>query len=210
MQQMGVGEEQAEELKVQHGEVILDQVAQAAPAATEPDAFLDFSLGGEDAGPSFDLSDDAPAAPASVTEPQFDVEPEAEPAAAAPVPAVAHDPQKLQVFAAMAPVLGELLTELRRSLEYFRGRTADGQIDEILICGGSARMPGLDAFLGSELGIPARVADPFAHSPVSAKSFSKEYLESTAPAFAVAVGLAARDMVSGPALASSGGKRGRK
>lgn len=218
--QMGVTEEQAEELKLKYGEVIMDQpIQQAVPPA---DAFLDFS-----APPAQEEAQQPPAAmpfdfstattePAQAPQP---VQPSQEPAfdlgeepagnVPVPAPAVQHDPTTLQVFSAMAPVLGELLTELRRSLEYYRGRTSDGQIDEILLCGGSARLKGLAEFLSSELQIPARVANPLQYVSVNARNFSREYLEELSPSLAVAIGLAARDMVAGPAPAG-GGKRGKK
>ena len=88
--------------------------------------------------------------------------------------------------------------ELRRSVDYFRSRYPAETIDQIMLCGGSARIANLDQFLQSDLGIPTVVADPFAGLNVSARQVSAEYRQQTAPAFAVALGLAARDAVLGP------------
>jgi len=175
--QMGVTEEQAEELKLKYGEVIMDQpIQQAVPPA---DAFLDFGAqptqeeAQQPAAPMpFDFSSATtePAQPAEA--PTFDLGEEPAEQSQLPAPTAQHDTTTLQVFSAMAPVLGELLTELRRSLEYYRGRTADGQIDEILLCGGSSRLKGLAEFLSSELQIPARVADPLQYVTVNARNFS--------------------------------------
>ena len=212
--QMGVTEEQAEELKLKYGEVIMDQpIQQAVPPA---DAFLDFGAqptqeeAQQPAAPMpFDFSSATtePAQPAEA--PAFDLGEEPAEQSQVPAPTAQHDPTTLQVFSAMAPVLGELLTELRRSLEYYRGRTADGQIDEILLCGGSSRLKGLAEFLSSELQIPARVADPLQYVTVNARNFSSEYLAELAPSLAVAIGLAARDMVAVPGPAG-GAKRGKR
>ncbi|MGC8667599.1 MAG: type IV pilus assembly protein PilM [Chthonomonadales bacterium] len=212
--QMGVTEDQAEELKLKYGEVIMDQpIQQAVPPA---DAFLDFGAQPtqeEAQQPSapmpfdFSTATTEPAQPAEA--PAFDLGEEPAENAPVPAPVAQHDPTTLQMFSAMAPVLGELLTELRRSLEYYRGRTSDGQIDEILLCGGSSRLKGLAEFLSSELQIPARVADPLQYVTVNARNFSQEYLAELAPSLAVAIGLAARDMVAGP-VPAGGGKRGKK
>lgn len=145
---------------------------------------------------SFDLSaggDEKPAAAPSVP-------PAAPSGQLTEVPAhvgdTQRDPVKQQVFNAIAPVLGEFVTEIRRSLEYYRGRVTNNTIDEILICGGTAKLPHLDEFLASELGIPTRVANPLQFTAVASKAFSQEYLDEVAALFPVAVGLAERDLVA--------------
>jgi type IV pilus assembly protein PilM len=217
MQYTGSAAEQAEGLKKEFGEISLMPVQQASAT---PDDFLDFSTGapapaadrmpfdfsvGEDDDPGTALPT-AVTAPSGVDDSPFDIgedsEPVAEPTVVAvapePVALVPSDPRKEQVFGAIAPVLSELVTELRRSLEYYRGRSVDGRIDEILVCGGTANLKGIDKFLEGELGVPTRVADPFQFATPTSKHYSPEYLHEIAPAFAVAVGLAARDFIQGP------------
>ncbi|MCC6730492.1 MAG: type IV pilus assembly protein PilM [Chthonomonadales bacterium] len=211
---MGIGVEQAEEMKVRHGEVLLGQAAPAAVPGAEDEAFLDFSVGAPtpaeepDRAP-FDLSSTEEGAQG----PQFDLDEPAE-AAVAPVPIPIadgdHDETTMQVFSAMAPILGDLLQDIRRSLEYYQGRTSDARVDEILLCGGSANLKNLDQFLAAELGIPTRMADAFEHARVAARNYSAEHVRQVAPFFAVALGLAARDMVAVPARAAAGRKRAKK
>ncbi len=231
MANMGLTDEQAEDLKRTHGEVILDQFAQPQAAAPVSDAgFLDFSVAAPTDEPAssgrvpFDFSEPetesgglAGSAP-DTDKTAYDFEtppaPTTDPIAAessnVPVPIAPADPAKIQVFAAIAPVLSELLTELRRSLEYYRGRSSDGRIDEILLCGGTSGLKNLDRFLETELGIPTRVASPLQYTTVATKNYSQEYLESIAPTFAVAIGLASRDLVSVPAPVGAGAGRGGK
>jgi len=205
--QMGVSLEDAEKLKAQYGEVLQNQIAPAQAPAME-EGFLDFSTGEAEAEePQRTPFDFTEAPEIGVEAPTAPVEP-ATPDVPAPVPAV--DPTKAQVFAAIAPTLGELLTELKRSMEYYRGRSVDGQIDEVLLCGGTAKLKGLDKFLTDELGIPTRVADPFQYVTLASRNFSGDYLADVSPSFAVAVGLGARDMVATAATAGGGRKRGRK
>lgn len=241
MAQMGITDEQAEDLKRTHGEVIIDQFSQQQATPVADAGFLDFSV-----PPPIEVHDEPARTPFDFSEPEADTAPpppaegsgivdfsdrapdtdktafayEMPPAATtdpvskehAGVPATVApvDPAKLQVFAAIAPVLSELLTELRRSLEYYRGKSSDGKIDEILLCGGTAGLKNLDKFLETELGIPTRVANPFQYTTVATKNYSQEYLNSVAPAFAVAIGLACRDLVSAPTPAGAGGGRGGK
>jgi len=101
-----------------------------------------------------------------------------------------------QVFEAILPVLTELATELRRSLDYYRSRSPQGRnVEKILLCGGSASLPNLDQFLSRELQIPVEVANPFGNMNVTTKHFDADYLISIGPLFAVATGLAARPAV---------------
>lgn len=99
------------------------------------------------------------------------------------------------IFEAIAPVLGELASEIRRSLDYYRTRGTQVSIDRVLLTGGSAGLTNLAAFLQNELQAPVAVASPLAGLPVTSKHFDPSYLPVISPAFTVAVGLAARAAV---------------
>ncbi len=108
----------------------------------------------------------------------------------------AHDEEtRNQVFEAVAPVLGELSTELRRSLDYYRSRAQGHSVDRVLLCGGSASLKNFAAFLQNELQVPVSVADPLVGLSVTSKHYDPAYLQAIAPAFTVALGLAARSAV---------------
>lgn len=99
------------------------------------------------------------------------------------------------IFEAIAPVLGELASEIKRSLDYYRSRGAQVAIDRVLLTGGSSVLPNLAAFLQNELQAPVAVAGPFTGLSVTSKQFDPSYLTTIGPSFSVAVGLAARDAV---------------
>ena len=109
------------------------------------------------------------------------------------------DESKLRddIFEAIAPVLGELASEIRRSFDYYRSRGAQVSIDRVLLTGGSAGLANLAAFLQNELQAPVAVASPLTALPVTSKHFDPSYLPTIGPAFTIAVGLAARDAVFG-------------
>ncbi len=100
-----------------------------------------------------------------------------------------------QVFEAIAPVLGELATELRRSLDYYRRRAQGRSVDRRILTGGSASLTNFAPFLQSELQVPVAVADPLHGLSVASKHYDPSYLTTIAPMFTVAVGLAARNAV---------------
>jgi type IV pilus assembly protein PilM len=102
---------------------------------------------------------------------------------------------KDQVFEAIAPVLGELGTEIRRSLDYYRSRAQGRSVDRVLLAGGSANLTNIAKFLENELQVPVSVADPFAGVTVASKHFDSDYLRTIASSFVVAFGLAAREAV---------------
>ena len=156
-------------------------------------------------GPSFDL-DDEPAAAQPVHEepdaPSFDPSEASqhsdpgEPAQVMPVAASIRGTGSIEdrVFDAISGVLVDLANELRRSMEYYSTRYSR-MPERIYLCGGMAKMPHLDEFLSSELGIPVEVADPIKKLQVKAPGVSDRYLHEIAPMFSVAIGLAIRDMV---------------
>lgn len=143
---------------------------------------------------------------AGVTPPDQGFAPPPPPANNLPAPAggdPARDALRMQVFSAIAPVLAEIAQELRRSLDYYRGRTADAQVHEVLLVGGTAKLKNLAQFLEMELGVPTRVADPLQNVQVTAKNFSGPYMQEVATVFPISIGLSARDLVAGPAPAKA-------
>ncbi|PIW15126.1 MAG: pilus assembly protein PilM, partial [Armatimonadetes bacterium CG17_big_fil_post_rev_8_21_14_2_50_66_6] len=98
--------------------------------------------------------------------------------------------------AALSPVINELITETRRSLEYYASRYPGANIDRVLLMGGTARLRGLADVLSAELGLPVAVANPFDSVRLSPKSdLTPEYLAEMSPALCTGLGLAIRDMV---------------
>ncbi|HET7265543.1 MAG TPA: type IV pilus assembly protein PilM [bacterium] len=87
--------------------------------------------------------------------------------------------------------LAPLVTEIRRSLEYYGGRYRAAAPARIVVTGGGAGLPGVTTSLTSALDVQVELGDPFADLgglPQGAASQS-------APAYAVAAGLARRGVV---------------
>ncbi|MEO0075226.1 MAG: type IV pilus assembly protein PilM [candidate division WOR-3 bacterium] len=59
------------------------------------------------------------------------------------------------------PILARLLAEINRSIDYYRREFTIPNISRILLCGGSANLKNLRAYLEQNIGIPTEVFDPF-------------------------------------------------
>jgi len=101
-----------------------------------------------------------------------------------------------RVFESMMPTLVELVTEIRRSLEYYSSREPDHPIERIILFGGTSRLPNLTRFINQEIGVEVVVANPIETLDVSACKQPAEYLADIAPALPVCIGLGLRDMIA--------------
>jgi len=99
------------------------------------------------------------------------------------------------VHSILAPQLEELVNEARRSLEYHASRYPDAAVRRVVLIGGAARMKNLDAYFTQQLGIPTTIGNPLARLPLRAPKIAPDYIDRNGPALAIALGLAARDMV---------------
>lgn len=107
------------------------------------------------------------------------------------------DPKREQfsptrVYDALRPVLVELTTEIRRSLEFFRVQSGDALITRVLATGGGAKLRGLADAVGDSLGFKVELGDPWLSVAVDSNRFDTHYLQRMGPEFAVPLGLALR------------------
>ncbi|HAH88475.1 MAG TPA: hypothetical protein DCL60_14005, partial [Armatimonadetes bacterium] len=101
---------------------------------------------------------------------------------------------KEQVFDAMATVLEELISEIHRSLEYYSSSSQDHP-QRVILFGGTAKMPGIDKYLESELGIKVELADPLQELNISTKVAEQDTLQDDILSMPSCIGLAIRDMI---------------
>ncbi len=84
--------------------------------------------------------------------------------------------------------------EIRRALEFVAGTYSGGPVAEILLAGGSCRLPGFARYLEMETGITVKELNPFFDIAINEKHFDLDYLNYMAPQAGVAVGLALRSI----------------
>lgn len=95
----------------------------------------------------------------------------------------------------MLPILGDLATEIRRSLDYFQTRWRESRVGRVVLSGGTARLQNLDRFLSLELGVETVVGDPFLGCDGADQALAGQQRREVAPGMATAVGLAMRGAV---------------
>ncbi len=78
----------------------------------------------------------------------------------------AEDPKL--VFQAMKPVFNDLVTEVQRSVGYFQGIDRKAKIGGVVILGNAVKLPGLQQYLGKNLGYDINNVEAFSHLQGSA------------------------------------------
>lgn len=91
---------------------------------------------------------------------------------------------------ATEPVLSSLLTETKKAIAYYNEKYTDDTIMQIVLAGGTAKLPGFNTFLAQDLGLEIIIANPW--KVLVAQDVPKEIIDD-APSYTVAVGLAMRD-----------------
>jgi type IV pilus assembly protein PilM len=89
------------------------------------------------------------------------------------------------------PFMQAMVQQIARSLQFFVSSSANRGIDNIVLAGGCASIPGIDKLVEQNLGIPAFVANPFINMALSNK-VKPQSLSNDAPAMLLACGLALR------------------
>jgi len=193
---MGYEFHEAERAKAEQGTVYIEG-APALEASTEarpeePPAEGEFGAAAPPAEeeaerPVFDLGADVGPAQPPAEKPPEDVLPSIH----APT---AGSPER-QVYDAMLPTLVELVTEVRRSVEYYVNRFPDSTVEKVIFYGGTARLGNFPEFMTNEIGMKVEVGNPFQYLTVDQGSVPSEMYEEDACFLPIVVGLAIRDMI---------------
>jgi type IV pilus assembly protein PilM len=104
-----------------------------------------------------------------------------------------HD--EAAVHEVLKPILDDLSSELRRSLEYHSARYPDAPVKRIVLIGGGAKMRNLDKYFAQDLGVPAVVGNPFLSLNTDGTQVNQQLIEEHGSVFVVALGLAMREII---------------
>jgi len=91
----------------------------------------------------------------------------------------------------LQPYSETLAMEIGRALQLFTTSTQYQKVDQVLLAGGGAMIPGVDEVVAQRTGIPTMVVNPFTNMTVSSK-VRPQQLAVDAPSLFVACGLAMR------------------
>ncbi len=91
----------------------------------------------------------------------------------------------------LQPFVDNVAAEVTRALQFFYTSSQYSQVDYVVLSGGGAMLPGLDAAVAAATEVNTLLADPFAGMSVSSR-IHPEILRRDAPALMTACGLALR------------------
>jgi type IV pilus assembly protein PilM len=89
------------------------------------------------------------------------------------------------------PILNSILTEIKKSIAFYEQKYKDGdKIRQIILSGGTAKLPGIELFFAQNSGIETAIANPW--KALVSQQIPKEVLQNASD-YPIAVGLAMRD-----------------
>jgi len=110
--------------------------------------------------------------------------------------AMQADDPKL-VFQAMRPVFNDMVTEIQRSLNFFKTLNKKSEIEAMLLLGNTAKLPGLQQFLNKNLGMDVDILDKFPKLSGNEVTGAQAFKENAA-AFGVVYGICLQLLKQGP------------
>ncbi|PIU69086.1 hypothetical protein COS81_01460 [candidate division WWE3 bacterium CG06_land_8_20_14_3_00_42_16] len=91
------------------------------------------------------------------------------------------------------PIFDVIISEIERAVLSYRSRFPTDPIKRAVLCGGTAKLPGVAVYLTNVLDFEVQIGDPWENIKKPSKAI-EEKLEPDAPSFGVAVGLAMRGL----------------
>ncbi len=93
----------------------------------------------------------------------------------------------------LQPFMETLALEVTRALQFFFTSTSYNQVDQIILAGGCALLPGLDELIAKRAGVATALANPFVNMATSDQVRPRQ-LTQDAPLLLIACGLALRSV----------------
>ncbi len=90
--------------------------------------------------------------------------------------------------------MADLVSEVRRSIDYYANKFPDARVDNIILFGGTASIGSFAEFLATQVGLPVTVGNPFARIEVD-RHVDPAISGVNACFMPIVVGLAIRDML---------------
>ncbi len=91
----------------------------------------------------------------------------------------------------LQPFMETLALEITRALQFFFTSTSHNQVDQLVLAGGCAALPGIDELVAKRAGVATVIANPFASMQASDRIRPRQ-LAQDAPMLLIATGLALR------------------
>lgn len=100
-----------------------------------------------------------------------------------------------KVFNVLKPIFDNVVLEINRSKIFFTTHNPNVNINRVILCGGTALMPGILFYMATNLDLEVELANPWKNISLSSKIESKkETLLEQGPLFSTSVGLAMKEL----------------
>ncbi len=91
----------------------------------------------------------------------------------------------------LRPFMEAMCQEVMRALQFFYSSSPFNSVDQVLLAGGCAQIPGVDELVAARIGINTAIANPFAHMALASR-IKPQILTNDAPSLMITCGLALR------------------
>jgi type IV pilus assembly protein PilM len=105
------------------------------------------------------------------------------------------DSQEAIAARSIKNTLNNLLSEIKRSIQFFENQPGGKRVQRIIVGGGTAKLKNLDKFFSKELALPVEIIDPFRRINATSKDIDQKTLENYRTMAGVSIGLALRKVV---------------
>ena len=102
------------------------------------------------------------------------------------MPVATVDPEVERLYQIFSPVLDEFVSEIRRSVDYFRSR--GGDINRVVLSGGTSKLKGMTEYVGRTLAMECDGYDSFRRLNINSKKVAPGVAEETRQDYMIAVG----------------------
>ncbi len=91
----------------------------------------------------------------------------------------------------LRPFMEALCQEVMRALQFFYSSSPYNSVDQVLLAGGCAQIPGVEELVAARVGVATAIANPFASMSLSSR-VKPQLLSNDAPSLMISCGLAMR------------------
>jgi type IV pilus assembly protein PilM len=95
----------------------------------------------------------------------------------------------------LRPFMEALCQEVMRALQFFYSSSSFNSVEQVLLAGGCAQVPGVDELVATRIGINTAIANPFANMALASR-IKPQMLTNDAPSLMITCGLALRSFDS--------------
>lgn len=102
---------------------------------------------------------------------------------------ISNSPLGQRIGKSTEPIMSSILSEVKKAVIYYSQKYKDSKIEQIVLSGETANIPGIDTYFANSSGIETVVANPFKF--LDPNTVPKDIMNN-APAYSIAVGLSLR------------------